>query len=167
MGKFIESTLWCIAYFFVSAILIGSFVFGLLNIGIEAAVSGGIIRKILQIIVETTVISVLLYIAMRISGHKGNITAFSGKITVKDMLIPIIISVMLFQTLVLLNDISFRMNLPPEHHLFSNNKQEVFLSLFPQFIFQSAVYLTSMIYGYSKGYKKYEKERTEMLSNKM
>ncbi|MCL2159200.1 MAG: hypothetical protein FWH48_07325 [Oscillospiraceae bacterium] len=167
MGKFIESTLWCIGYFFLSSILIGSFVFGLLNIGIEAAFSEETIKNLVQTIIETIVIGVILYIFMRINGHKGNITAFSGKVTVKDMLIPIIISVLLFQTLSLLNDIDIRVNLPSEYYLFSANKQDALASLLPQFILQSAAYALFMIFGYNAGYKKYDKERTEMMSKKM
>ena len=164
MGKFIESMLWCIGYFFISSILVGSFIFGLFNVAIEAVIpEGTAIRYLLQKIIETAVICAILYITLHRSGHKGNITAFSGKTTVKYMLIPVIISVILFQILFLAQEISFRINLPSA----SQSRPEIFLSLLPQFVLQSAVYIIIMIFGYKKGYKKFDGERTEMLSVKM
>jgi len=168
MGRFVESTLWCIAYFLILVIFLGSFIYGLLNNLIESATSEGTIRNILQTLVQTVVCCLLLYIIMFRSGHKGNITAFTGKTTLKDMIIPITISVLLFQILLLLNRIDFIMTLPQEHYLYiDRNKQEVFISLLPRFLLQSILYLISMILGYRNGYKKFDKERLEMLSNKM
>lgn len=167
MGKFIESTLRCVTYFFLSW-LAGKFIYSIINIALETATSEGTVRILLNLSVKTLVICLFLYIIMHRSGYNGNITMFSGKKPVKEIFIPIIIAVLLFQTLQINTDIDFRGSFPPGYYLFiSENRREIFVSLLPQFIIQTILYAASMILGYNKGYIKSEKEKIKMTSDKM
>lgn len=164
MRKFIEPTLRCMGYFFLSW-FVGKFIYSIINIALENAVSEGAIRTLLNLSVKTIVICLFLYTIMHRGGHKGNITMFK---TAKEVFMPVIITVLLFQVLQMNTDIRFRESFPQGHYLFiSENRQEIFVSLLPQFVIQTILYAVSMIFGYNKGYIKSKKERIEMLSDKM
>jgi len=167
MGKFIESTLRCMIYFFLSW-LAGKFVSDVFTIVIESTTPPGTIRSLLRIASVMLFVCIFLYIIMHRTGHKGNITKFTEKKPLKEVLISIIIAVLLVQVIPLLQEIQFIINLPPEHYLYvSQDKNEVFVSLLPRFILQSIVYIILMSVAYNSGYKKLEKDRNKMMLNKM
>lgn len=158
MGKFIESTLKCMLYFFL-AWLAGTVIIGVLNIIIENVISAGTARRFIQVILETAAMCVLLYIAMHRRGHKGDISTFAGKRSVKEIIIPSIIAVFVLQLIPLFTEMQAILSLPPEHYLSAagQSNKEIFISLLPRFIPQSILYTAIMILGYHIGYKKYKK----------
>ena len=168
MAKFVALTFRGIMYFLLSWIA-GSFIRDLLNPFIEAVSQGAATRYLMRVIIETVVVCVFLYIIMRRGTHRGSIVMITEKkpVPLKEALMPIIISVLLAQILPLVQEIDFRINLEPEFYLYAAGSREAFMSLLPQFVLQSAVYAIFMAWGYAQGYKKFSKDRMEMLSKKM
>ena len=156
MKEYFKSTIFCIVCF-ISSYLVGSFIWALtIQLVIGIAMLPGISRELLLSLSLTVFVCLFLYITMRTNGHKSN-TSYEKK-SLKKLLIPIIISVPLLQIIIVIIGLQ---EFSQSEYSYLEEPIRILL-----FIFSTIIYTLITIFGFYKGYKKREKERTELTSIK-
>ena len=133
-------------------VLIHSFT---LQLVINIAMSPGTIRNLINKLSLIIVVSIFLYITMSKTGYKRNVI-YEQK-TIKNLLIPIIISIILFVIIVTANNI-FVYNHKKTDFDLVDGLISTYINLIP--------YPFIMFLGIIRGYKKREKERQKLMSKK-
>ena len=139
----------------VASYFIGALIHFPIQLVLFTAMSPGTIRNLLIMLSLAIVVSILLYITMSRTGYKENV--IYEKKTMKKLLIPITISIILFGLIITaVNIFTYDSNTA------DNELVDVLISAYINFI----PYPFVMFFGIIKGYKKREKERQELISKK-
>ena len=99
-------------------------------------------------------VCLFLYITMRTNGHKSN-TSHEKK-SMKKLLIPVIVSVPLLQAISVMTGLQ---GFAQSEYSYSDESIRILL-----FVFSTIMYTFAMAFGFCRGYRKREKERTELIS---
>lgn len=154
MKNFIKSTLVCMVCF-ISSWLVGSFIWAFTaQLVIFIAMPPGITREILASLSLTIFVCLFLYITMYRNGYKSNIS-YEKKSIIK-LLIPIIISVPLLQTISVITGLQ---GFSQSEYSYLVESARILL-----FIFATIMYALFMAFGFCMGYKKREKDRQKMMN---
>ena len=176
MKEYFKSTLLCLVCIFIALVLTILVATGS-RLVIMIAMSTGQTRTLLDNGIFIIILCVFTYITMRTNAKKIKNTY--EKQFIKKLIIPIITSILLFAIINIA--VSFFFSKPLsiiltafftdyndwglggiEEYLFENH-----YFLFPlSTILQSILFGVFMILGYNSGYKRREKERQELMSNK-
>jgi len=170
MGKYIKLTMLYLVYLFISTVIAYLILVIMPIIRIILSFWTETTQIILILILLNAILCIFFYIIMHKNGYKRNNTY--EKKPINELVIPIIISISLFTVIniviVQLQPTSFLLASVLLNFSDYNDIEELFKNghfIFPLMTFlYSILYAFFMILGYSKGYKKREKERKALFS---
>jgi len=152
--EYLKSTLLCMVCF-VSSFLVGGFAWAFtVQLVVGIGMAPGTTREVLLSLSLTIFVCLFLYITMRTNGHKSN-TSHEKK-SMKKLLIPVIVSVPLLQAISVMTGLQ---GFAQSEYSYSDESIRILL-----FVFSTIMYTFAMAFGFCRGYRKREKERTELIS---